>query len=54
MNRQPGISFICHLADAEVYAAHHRSCDGKSYTPFILDPGITCRCTCHSTGWDKA
>lgn len=52
--RHPSVSFICHLANGHSYFAHHRSCDGLSYTASITDKGVPCTCNCHATGWDKA
>lgn len=45
--RVEGVSFVCHLASAKSYFAHHRNCDGKSYTTDITDKGVPCICTCH-------
>lgn len=52
--RVVGVSFICHLAECKSYFAHHRACDGLSYTPSITDKGVPCQCTCHTTGWDPS
>lgn len=47
LNRDMAVSFVCHLASVKSYFAHHRNCDGKSYTPDITDKGTPCICTCH-------
>lgn len=52
-SRQASVSFICHLATVRSFFAHHHQCDGKSYTPSIVDKGIPCTCTCH-TAWAAA
>ena len=33
--RRPGLSFVCQLARAKSYFAHHSNCAGMSYTPLL-------------------
>lgn len=47
--RPQGVSYVCHLATVRTYLAHHRACDGNSYTPSLIDPGIPCLCDCHTS-----